>query len=366
MRLPVSFCVFARSLLATAAPFIVSDPVVVGVSQCGAYIDSEPKVTSPVIGTAGGNICRYDVAGVSAGAHSVTMTTITVNDPIWGSQESAMSSPLALTVPGALTGNYQGLWWNSPAGSESGWGINLTHQGDRIFATWFTYDTTGKEWWLAMSAPSTAMNTFSGVLYQTRGPPFDAAPFNPADVTVIPVGLGTLTFSDTDNGTFAYTVDGISQTKAITREAFGPVPACTFEAQPDFVLATNFQDLWWAAPAASESGWGINLTNQGDTIFATWFTYDRDGTPLWLSVTAPRTEPGTYSGALYRTTGPAFNAVPFNPAGVIRTAVGTATFRFSDGNSATFTYTVNTGSGPITQSKQIKREAFGSPRSLCQ
>ena len=53
MRLPVSFCVFARSLLATAAPFIVSDPVVVGVSQCGAYIDSEPKVTSPVIGTAG-------------------------------------------------------------------------------------------------------------------------------------------------------------------------------------------------------------------------------------------------------------------------------------------------------------------------
>ena len=101
-----------------------------------------------------------------------------------------MSSPLALTVPGALTGNYQGLWWNSPAGSESGWGINLTHQGDRIFATWFTYDTTGKEWWLAMSAPSTAMNTFSGILYQTRGPPFDAAPFNPADVTVIPVGLG--------------------------------------------------------------------------------------------------------------------------------------------------------------------------------
>ena len=31
--------------------------------------------------------------------------------------------------------NYTGLWWASPAGSESGWGISLAHQGDVIFAT---------------------------------------------------------------------------------------------------------------------------------------------------------------------------------------------------------------------------------------
>src|SRR5213593_4857840 len=110
----------------------------------------------------------------------------------------AAAGPASVAQMMPMTPSYQGLWWNSPAGSESGWGINLTHQGDRIFATWFTYDTTGKEWWLAMSAHSTAMNTFSGILYETRGPPFDTAPFNPADVTVIPVGLGSLTFSDTD------------------------------------------------------------------------------------------------------------------------------------------------------------------------
>src|SRR5438552_14874767 len=199
MRLPVSFCVFARSLLATAAPFIVSDPVVVGVSQCGAYIDSEPKVTSPVIGTAGGNICRYDVAGVSAGAHSVTMTTITVNDPIWGSQESAMSSPLALTVPGALTGNYQGLWWNSPAGSESGWGINLTHQGDRIFATWFTYDRDRSPMWLFATADKTAMGMYSGTLYRAHGPPFNAVPFDPTKVISTAVGSAMFAFRDGNN-----------------------------------------------------------------------------------------------------------------------------------------------------------------------
>ena len=44
----------------------------------------------------------------------------------------------------------------------------------------------------------------------------------------------------------------------------------------DLSLAYNYQDLWWAAPAGSEAGWGVNLTHQGDTIFATWFTYDLD------------------------------------------------------------------------------------------
>ena len=34
------------------------------------------------------------------------------------------------------------------------------------------------------------------------------------------VGTGTLSFSDANNGTFAYTVNGVSQTKAVTREVF--------------------------------------------------------------------------------------------------------------------------------------------------
>jgi hypothetical protein len=366
MRPLATAFILAVSLFATAAPFVVSDPVVVGVTQCGVYIDTAPMVSSPVVAAIGGNICKYDLAGIASGAHWVTMTAITVDNPIWGSRESEKSMPLAFTVPGTLAANYQGLWWNAPAGSESGWGINLTHQGGTIFVTWFTYDLAGKDWWLAMSTRRTATNTFSGILYQTRGPAFDAVPFNPANVTVIPVGFGTLTFIDTDNGTFEYTVNGVSQSKAITREVFGPLPTCVFEAQPDLALATNFQDLWWAAPAGTESGWGINFTHQGNTIFATWFTYNGDGTPLWLAVTAPKTGPGTYSGTLYRTTGPAFNAVPFNSANVSGAAVGIATLRFFGGNSATFSYTINTATGSVIQTKQITRETFALPRTVCQ
>jgi hypothetical protein len=140
------------------------------------------------------------------------------------------------------------------------------------------------------------------------------------------------------------------------------VPTCIYGAQSNLALATNYQDLWWAAPAGAESGWGVNLTHQGDIIFATWFTYDIDGTPLWLSATVNKTPAGVYSGTLYRTTGPAFNAVPFLPANVGLTAVGPLTLTFANGNNATFAYTVN----GVTQSKSIVRQVFGTLGTVCQ
>jgi serine protease len=267
--------------------------------------------------------------------------------------------------------NYEGLWWNSPGGSESGWGINLAHQGDTIFASWFTFDLTGKAWWLVMTAGRTAPSTYTGTLFQGTGPAFDSIPFpplgSPRGAVGAAVGAGTLSFSDTGNGTFAYTVNGIAQTKAITRQTFGPLPACTFAAQTNLALTSNYQDLWWAAPAGSEAGWGINLTHEGDTIFATWYTYDHDRTPMWLVTTASRTGGSTsYAGELYRlTAGPSFNAMPFppigSPGGASGSIVGTAAFSFADGNNGTFTYTVN----GKTQAKSITREVLISPGTVC-
>ena len=84
---------------ALAAPFVVSDILQVGVTQCGVFMDSAPKVTIPVTAVAGGNICKHDISAVSNGSHTVTMTSITVNDPIWGSQESVKSPPLSFVRP---------------------------------------------------------------------------------------------------------------------------------------------------------------------------------------------------------------------------------------------------------------------------
>ena len=228
-----------------------------------------------------------------------------------------------------------------------------------IFATWFTYDGMGKAWWLSMTAVKTAIGVYTGDLYQTHGPAFSAVPFTPTDVTATKVGTGTLTFSGVSDGTFAYVVNGIAQSKPITREVFGALPSCT-AAPSALTAAVNYQDLWWA-PGGVESGWGVNFTHQGDIIFATWFTYDLDGTPMWLSATVTKTSPSFYTGTLYRTTGPAFNALPFLPASVVATPVGTLTLTFANGDSGTFAYVVN----GVAQTKTIVRQLFSATGTVC-
>jgi hypothetical protein len=278
-----------------------------------------------------------------------------------GQEGSVNSAPPSPSV------NYQGLWYKSPAESESGWGINLAHQGDVIFATWFTYDAAGKAWWLTMTANKTADGVYTGQLYRTNGTPFSAF-VAPAMATA--VGTGTLTFTGATTGTFAYSVsDGTNtatQTKAIVLQTFGPAPTCAWGAQPDLSLATNYQDLWWAT-GGTESGWGINFTHQGTTIFATWFTYDANHNPLWLSATLPQTAPAAYTGSLVLTGGQAFSAVPFDPSKITRTIVGTATVTFANGNAATFSYNVDLGDGinKATQTKSIARQVFRAPGTAC-
>ncbi len=320
-------------------------------AQCDAQANPKP------VGYVGAYTgARYYHCGAYRASYDCRMRTLGV--AFCAVCQKTILDTLAPFLPAA----YQGLWWNAPAGSESGWGINLAHQEDVIFATWFTYNAAGKPWWLVMTATKGAGSDYSGTLYETRGPPFSAVPFDPGLVDSSAVGSGTLTFADIDNATFAYTVNGITQAKAITRQKFSrPVPTCTFGLRHDLSAATNYTDLWWNAPAGSESGWGIALAHQGDIIFAAWFTYDATGTPLWMIVTATLGGPGVYSGTLYTTTGPAFSAVPFDPAQVALTAVGTASFTFADGNSAAFAYTV----GGVAQTKQITRQIFRPPGTLC-
>lgn len=311
-------------------------------------------------GLSPGGSCTLSVTFAPTAAGPRT-GSIAITSNAGGSPHSIGLSSAALITPQAAT-NYQGLWWKSPAQSESGWGINFAHQGDVIFATWFTYDASGKALWLSMTANKSVEGVYAGTLYQTRGPAFSAVPFSPAAVAATEVGSGVLTFNDGNNGSFAYIVNGISQTKAITKQVFGTLPTCTFGTQSNLALATNYQDLWWASPGGVESGWGVNFTHQGDTIFATWFTYDTDGTPLWLSVTAPKTGSNVFSGTLYRTSGPSFSSVPFLPANVILNAVGSLTLTFTNGNAATFAYTLN----GVTQSKSITRQVFRAPGTSCQ
>jgi len=86
-----------------------------------------------------------------------------------------------------------------------------------------------------------------------------------------------------------------------------------------------------------------------------------------LFATVKPTGPNVVSGALYRTTGPAFSNLPFDPAKVTAIPVGTATFTFSDGNNGTFAYVGDLGDGvnKAAQSKTITRQVFRAPGTVC-
>jgi hypothetical protein len=129
----------------------------------------------------------------------------------------------AVSTNRATSVNYQDLWWN-PA--ESGWGVNVTHQSDILFATLFIYDAAGRDMWLVLSNGAKQPNgSFTGDLYRTVGPAFNVTPF--VGVTAPKVGTMTFTFQSGAAGTLVYTVDGVTITKTIQRQVFGTlVPVC--------------------------------------------------------------------------------------------------------------------------------------------
>ena len=289
----------------------------------------------------------------------------------YGSSSSAMITNgvyrIAVTVPGTsicpMLSSQTALWWN-PA--ESGWGLNLNHQGDILFGTLFTYDANRVPLWLVMSGGAMQSDgvTFTGDLYRTTGPAFNANPFTPIGAAnITKVGAMTVAFRDVNSGTLRYTVNGTEVNKAIERQVFGSRAAACFPAVESRATATSYQDLWWAAPASSESGWGINITHQDDILFATLFTYDATGRDLWLVMSAGTKQPdGSYFGDLYRTSGPPFNSVPFTPIGAgDMSRVGTMRLHFTGGNSGTLAYTYN----GVAVTKAITRQVFSSPVPLC-
>ena len=113
-------------------------------------------------------------------------------------------------------------------------------------------------------------------------------------------------------------------------------------------------DLWFPA---NESGWGLNLVEQGDRAFATLFVYDAQNRPHWYSASnlVAGTSGGrpSWSGDLEESNGPYYGA-QFDPSRVTRRVVGTMTFVLQESGDGSLAYTVN----GVSVTKTVKRFAF--------
>ena len=121
-------------------------------------------------------------------------------------------------------------------------------------------------------------------------------------------------------------------------------------------VTTDFTDLWWIP---NESGWGANVIQQQDVLFVTFFVYGQDNQPTWYVGSDVRYQglvngQFTFTGSLFRTTGPYFGAGTFNPNNVTNRQVGSITFRTGTSTNATITYTVD----GVSVTKNVQRQTW--------
>ena len=115
---------------------------------------------------------------------------------------------------------------------------------------------------------------------------------------------------------------------------------CSLFVIPGAGAAVTYNDLWWI-PA--ESGWGMTISQQGKTLFLTFFVYDTDSKPTWFVATLDQTGTGAsglpvFTGTVYTTTGPWFGG-PYTRYNYRE--AGTASFLPSSATAAVLEYTVN-------------------------
>lgn len=141
----------------------------------------------------------------------------------------------------------------------------------------------------------------------------------------------------------------------------GLVGACAMafaSALPATTATVNYTDLWWNSPAYSESGWGVNMTQQGTTLFMTFYVYGQDSKPTWIFALLQKTGVAAngqpiFTGETRVSTG-AYYGAPWGTPPFDSHVVGSIKFEPSDPVSGKLTYDVN----GVRVTKSIERETL--------
>jgi hypothetical protein len=352
MRADARFDRPALSLAASPVQAIVGQPLVLR-----AMIASGATVAGNVRFSENGNaIANCDAIGVQPLAGSMTgagvatcrISAATAGTHHYAAQFSQLPDPAPAQVTidvlatAVVAADYTDLWWGGAA--QNGWGISVAQHGEMQFNVLYTYDANGKPLWYVMPAGTwdASHTTYSGQLYVPASAPFDQFVTTRTQVGS-PVGNASIKYTGAASAELAYTINGISGTKHIERQ---PIAA----DDPGPRLQVN--DMWWGGEM--QSGWGVNIAQQGRMLFATWFSYDAQGRDTWFVLPSGTWSGSSFTGDLYATTSSAWLGTDYSPAAFVPVNVGSMTLDFTDQDWATMTYTVR----GVTQSKTIVRQSY--------
>ncbi|HEX7465364.1 MAG TPA: hypothetical protein VF309_01900, partial [Usitatibacter sp.] len=98
-------------------------------------------------------------------------------------------------------------------------------QSNIIFVAMYTYDASGNPVWYVVSNCPILAGGCTGSLFRVRGGTQPTRPWSGSGIAVSTVGSMTLAFSDVNNATMSFSIDGVNGFKTITRQIFvAPTP----------------------------------------------------------------------------------------------------------------------------------------------
>ena len=188
-----------------------------------------------------------------------------------------------------------GLWIKP---DESGWGLNLFHQGSTVFGSLFVYGPDGQPRWYTASNMASSddgpvhdhSSSVSGDLYEATGPYF-GGPFDPSKVTRRKVGTMSIDLGSSLTGV-VYTIDGVTVSKN------NVVP---FTFRPDNISGDYIGYRWQPAAGQFTSGpevkdeVTIHVNDNGSTVTMT--TIGTDSSHPACAYSGARTQNRDFVGA---------------------------------------------------------------------
>ena len=153
----------------------------------------------------------------------------------------------------------QGQWWNP---SRSGNGFEIFSTSDQVAVIWYTFEESGRPVWYTAQGAVTDLGAQTWPLMKHRW------------------ANGRIS-SSTSVGTLRLNVKNADQLEAVWK--IGATEG-TWNLEPlklsGVINEIDHSGSWFAA---TNSGWGISLTDQGPILGGAIFTYDAAGEPTWLA-----------------------------------------------------------------------------------
>jgi hypothetical protein len=226
-----------------------------------------------------------------------------------------------------IDASYSGNWYDP---TQSGHGFLVEALPDnRFYATWYVFDDNGRPFFL-QGVGTPIGDTLILNMVSSRSTGF---PVGDGQPIAVPFGRVTLTFTGPDAGYASWLPVAVGFQPGTMPLVRLTRPAAVADDRPG-VGDACLSGIWYDP---SHSGYGFNIEvndidGSGRVAQVFWYTYQPDGSPLWLAGLAPLNVDGADMNLILIAGDGARFPYAFDHATLERSVWGNVQLRFTDNN----------------------------------